>query len=201
MNETKAIETKPKKMVSRNVALAFGIICILLASGLIASNIILASVINDKENTISSLTIQVNSLQNNITNMEEQIYDLNMSLMLQTPVPLFGTENNGVINFNLVPNSYTSWNFSISYAGAFIIAVGAPLSALDYSYVRVLWNSLGMKFDEQINGSSRPIDSGLINADFPVLPGSVQVIVGNNITEAGIVSGQIPYSIQIVYLY
>lgn len=51
-------ETKPKKMVSRNAAIGFGIICIILIGSVAA----LLVVINEKDNTIQTNNNQINSL-------------------------------------------------------------------------------------------------------------------------------------------
>jgi len=47
MNETKLGETKPKKMVRRSVAVALGIICIILAVGLVGAILSLQNQVNE----------------------------------------------------------------------------------------------------------------------------------------------------------
>ena len=52
-------ETKPKKMVSRNVAIAVGIICIVLVASLAGAIAYYTSVVSGKDNKISSLESQL----------------------------------------------------------------------------------------------------------------------------------------------
>jgi predicted PurR-regulated permease PerM len=57
--EKKVVE---KKVVSRNVAIALGIIVIILLVGLVGALAYYTSLINSKDNTISTLTNQNNQL-------------------------------------------------------------------------------------------------------------------------------------------
>jgi peptidoglycan hydrolase CwlO-like protein len=77
MIETKPSETKPKKMVSRNVAIALGIICIILVAGLAGA---FAYYLNDKNNTISSLNTQISSKDSQISQLNSQISDENNTI-------------------------------------------------------------------------------------------------------------------------
>jgi hypothetical protein len=56
-------EKKPKKMVSRNVAVAFGIICIILAVSLVGAFAYYTPMINDKNSIITNLQNQNEQLQ------------------------------------------------------------------------------------------------------------------------------------------
>jgi hypothetical protein len=53
MNEVKPSDTKPKKMISRNVAIALGIICIILSAGLGAVMVYYTMIINDRDQIVN----------------------------------------------------------------------------------------------------------------------------------------------------
>jgi hypothetical protein len=92
MSETKPSETKPKKMVRRSVAVALGIICIILVAGL--GVVLYMGYSPTATNSVSSLQDKINQLQSwldgnktllnqtqtwlegNITNYNSQISDL-----------------------------------------------------------------------------------------------------------------------------
>jgi uncharacterized protein YlxW (UPF0749 family) len=77
MGETKPNETKPKKMVRRSVAVALGIICIVLVVvGLVGTVTYVMPMINDKDDTISSLNLKISQLNTNNTNLQDQINQL-----------------------------------------------------------------------------------------------------------------------------
>jgi hypothetical protein len=68
-------ETEPRKMVSRNVVIAFGIVCIVLAAALVVLTNNYISTMRDKNNVISSLQIQDNQTQtalNKVSTMYQQ---------------------------------------------------------------------------------------------------------------------------------
>lgn len=77
LNETKPSETKPKKTVRRSVAIALGIVCIVLLAGLIG----LFGTINDKNAQISSLNAQIYQLNSNVTDLQSSVYSLNSTLL------------------------------------------------------------------------------------------------------------------------
>jgi predicted PurR-regulated permease PerM len=58
-----------KKVVSRNTAIAMGIVCIILAVGLVGAVANYTSIISEKENTIASLDSEIISLQNQINDL------------------------------------------------------------------------------------------------------------------------------------
>jgi conjugal transfer/entry exclusion protein len=61
-----------KKVVSRDTVIALGIVCIILAAGLVGAAMNYTSIICYKENTIALLNSQITSIQS-------QINDLNSS--------------------------------------------------------------------------------------------------------------------------
>lgn len=78
MGVTKPTETKPKKMVNRNVAVALGIICIVLVAGLAGTIIFL----NGLNSSLSlSLNSQITTLQNQLSDFND-IVNLNKSYII-----------------------------------------------------------------------------------------------------------------------
>lgn len=75
-------ETKPKKMVSRKIAIALGIICIIVAVGLLGALVyyvnLLDSEISDKDSTISGLNTQISYMHGQLNNLNA-IANLNAS--------------------------------------------------------------------------------------------------------------------------
>jgi hypothetical protein len=85
----------PKKMVSRSVAIALGIICIVLVASLAGA---FAYYVNDKNNTISSLNSQLSQLNSNVTNLQNQVASLNSTineLLNEATIPLSYSYNVG----------------------------------------------------------------------------------------------------------
>lgn len=81
MNEAKPSETKPKKMVRRSVAITLGIVCIVLVVvGSVGAIAYIIPMINDKNNTISSLNSQVSQLNSSNTNLQNQVSSLNSTI-------------------------------------------------------------------------------------------------------------------------
>jgi uncharacterized membrane protein len=111
-----------KKMVRRNVALALGIICIILVVGLLGT--ILGAILQ-----ISSLNSKVSDLTD-IANLDK-LTVVNDTTVTQTA------------------NNYTSWFFAPGYAGYVLVGV---LSTTPNTYVRLLYNYNGtVNYDNQIS--------------------------------------------------
>jgi hypothetical protein len=70
MNETKPIKTKQKKVVSRNVAIALGTICIILLAGLGGAMGYYTAQVNDKDSTYNDY---VSSHSHNNTEFTEYV--------------------------------------------------------------------------------------------------------------------------------
>ena len=150
-----------RKVVGRNVALILGIICVILAVGLIGAVINYTSVINTKDDTIVSLNSQITDYQNQINNLNG-IINLEKSTVWVDDQTI-----------SQPASSYTYWTFSASYAG--YISVLVQTSTTSNTYVRVIWSSYGVNFDQSITVGV----SG--TAVFPVLPcSSIEIRVGNS---------------------
>jgi hypothetical protein len=84
--DLKMDETEPKKMVSRNVAFALGIICVILIGSLAGAIAYYTTVVNGKDNTISSLDSQLSNVNGNFSNYE-LLKDFTVIANNQTVVP------------------------------------------------------------------------------------------------------------------
>jgi hypothetical protein len=135
-----------KKEIS--VAIALGIVCIILAISLVGAVVHYTSMMSDKDSTITNLQNQVNDLTN-IANLEKSA---NWAYNQTVSIP---------------PNGYISWNFSANYAGFISVSV-LPVSGwswVTYTYVRVTYtNYHAINYDNQL--------SSLTVAHFPILPSS-----------------------------
>ncbi|MEM3743852.1 MAG: hypothetical protein QXW43_04920 [Candidatus Methanomethyliaceae archaeon] len=150
-----------KKVVDRNVAIALGIICVLLAVGLVGAVMNYTSIISGKDSTIASLNSQ-------ITNLKNQVNDLNSIINLEKSTVWVSDQT-----VSQPAGSYTQWKVSASYAG--YVSVRVQTSTTDKTYVRVIWSSYGVHYDQSITVGV----SG--TAVFPILPASnIEIRVGNS---------------------
>jgi cell division protein FtsL len=169
------LKMSEKKVVGRNVAIALGIICIILAVGLVGAVANYTSIITSKDNTISSLNSQIatkdsqiSSLNSQITNLQNQVNDLNSIMNLEKSTVWVDDQT-----VSQPAGSYTYWTFSAGYAG--YVSVWVQTSTTDNTYVRVIWSSHGVNYDHSITVGV----SG--TAVFPILPtSSIEIRVGNS---------------------
>ena len=170
-------ETKPKKMVSRNVAIALGIICVIVAVGLIgalANNVtIMNSEIADKDETISQLQSQIAGL---IIQMKNLTLIVNMQ----------GSAS-WATNLSL-DNQSESWETTklANYSG-YVAVEALSSSAFNVSVELSYFSMYALLYDRTAYiGSETPY---LINSAgnytyeegdwFPILPSEVTVTVNN----------------------
>jgi predicted PurR-regulated permease PerM len=143
-------EPKPKKMVRRSIAVALGIVFIVLIAGL--------------GGAIAYYTMRNNSLQN-------QVNDLTNTLNLGKSTVWVNSQT-----ISQDANSYYWWNspfypWNLNYCG--YISVQVLSSTTSNTYVRVIYTVHGINYDNQINVGS------MGTAVFPVLPTSIEIRVGN----------------------
>ena len=199
-----------KRIVSRNAAIALVLMFIVLLAGLVSVIAIyvpmvsnLESQITEKDNTISSLNTQLAALQstlgqvaNEITTKDSQIAALNSTIsgynaaildyrkiiLLQASGLLYNQEiTQDASNYTVI------WNNPVEYAGYVTVAVQ---SSSNTTYVETVYSSYGVNFDYNMTvGTSE-------TAAFPVLPGLVEIRVGN--TE---LAGTITAAITATYYY
>jgi len=100
-----------KKLVSRNVALALGIICIILVVvGLVGAVTYIIPMINDKNSMISSLNTQISQLTTNNTNLQLWL-DGNKTQLNQTQTWLAGN----ITAYNSLQSTYNNYVIDHSY--------------------------------------------------------------------------------------
>jgi cell division protein FtsL len=194
----------PKKFVSKTAILALGVICIVLAAGLVGAIFVytprinnLQSQITEKNSTISSLNTMISSLNSTISSLNNMIFSLN-----QTNQTLQNTVNQLELNVSNLQldvaylNNITLLNASAyllsdqalsQAAGASTIVFENPLSFAGYvsvgvqstsntTYVGVAYYSYGITYNNNVT-----VGTGG-TAAFPILGGATAIIVGNKET-------------------
>lgn len=175
MSEPKSSETASKKMVRRSVAVALGIVCIVLIGAL---------------SVAMSLTFSSSS----------QVNDLTDSLNLRKYVVLLREKD-----FYQLAGDYTSWTFSANVSGYVLVRVATggnvyvriiynaslPIGIVDSTLV-----DYGTFYNYQYD--SQETVSGIGGALFPVLPSSnIEIRIGNTYTFSGATSE----IVSIIYYY
>jgi len=157
-----------KEVVSRTVAIALGIICVILAVGLVGAVANYTSTISGKDNTIASLNSQITTKDNTISSLNSQVSDLTNTVNLAKSTVWVNDET-----ANQPASSYTYWRVSANYAG--YVSVVVHTSTTTNTYVRVIYSSHGVNYDNQIG-----VGVGG-TAVFPILPASsIETRVGNS---------------------
>jgi hypothetical protein len=77
-------ETKETKTSRKSVLIALGIICIILVACLVGVVATYTLMINDKNNTISSLNYQISQLNSTVTNLQKQVASDNSTISFLT---------------------------------------------------------------------------------------------------------------------
>jgi len=188
-------ETGQKKVVGRTIAIVLGIICIVLSAGIVvvlaaylpAQGAInsLNSQVATQNATITSQSQQISALQNSLsqigndqTDKDAQIADLNSQLQELTTYynNLLLLNASGILVLNQgvsLPASGNSsiWNDYLDYAGYVVVQVQ---SSSNTTFANVVYSTnYGVNFNEVVVVGT----SG--SAVFPVLPGLIDVRVGN----------------------
>ena len=103
-------KTGQKRGVSLTLAVALGVLCIILSAGLVGASANYASIIDGKDSTIEAKNSHISSLDSQISDLQEQVNELNGAPVFQ-PVQFTGsmqlasgTLANGVTYFFVVPN-------------------------------------------------------------------------------------------------
>jgi outer membrane murein-binding lipoprotein Lpp len=184
-----------RKIVSRTMVIALGLICIILAAGLVGAIAVympmvssLESQIAEKNSTISSLNSQVSSLTSQVLALQADIEQINSTIedykaaqrafnsqvesyiniiSLNVSAPLFASQS-----FTLAANtSGTIYTGNILYAGYISVSVESSSNTtyLQVAYARVYGVNYNQTVTVGTGGSGR----------FPVLPGDITVVIGN----------------------
>jgi len=191
-----------KKMIGRTVAIALGIICIILIAGLGGAMAYYTMIINDKNTTydsyVSNHTYTNSEYDNYVgnhthTNSEYDVLQSNYNYYVSTHSHTdseYDSLQNQVNDLNSIINlekstvwvddqtisqpasSFTVWTFSANYAG--YVSVWVQSSTVPGTHVKVIYSAYGVSFNQKI------VVSAGDTAVFPILPSSsIQVGVGN----------------------
>jgi len=206
-------ETGKKRVVGRNVAIALGLICLILAGGLAAVlSVYLSGGASSTELTqlraeneglrgnMTMLTSQIAALQASLAQAQNDLlaanatsedyeYLLNYTSGLQNLLNLGASSTliNQAGPLNAGEN--VTYNELIEYAGYVTVQV---TSSSNTTYAQVIFTYAGFTF----NNTAVVGTSG--TAAFPVLPGTVDIIVGN--TEPA-TNPAVNMTVLIVYIY
>lgn len=131
-------ETKPKNMVSRNIAITLGIICIVLLAFLAYSVEVIQSVNNQNAD-----------LQGENMLLKRQTDELN-SIVNFSKIDLWKWNE----NITLAPMTNYSWNFSATYAGWLWLEADANEGSTRNYHLRLVWSYKNgvVNFDNTTNG-------------------------------------------------
>lgn len=148
-----------KKVVRRTVAIALGVICIVLATGLIG--------------TIADSVLMIDEKDNQILLLKSEIYELNKTINLSNWE--VWVDHQTIIH---EAGNYTYWTFSANYAG--YVSVRIDYANTTSTYVRTTYSAnlllYGVKYDNQtdVRGTGD-------EAFFPILPSTtIEIRIGNN---------------------
>jgi hypothetical protein len=157
-----------KKVVSRSVAIALGIMCVVLLILLVGNIMTFSSQISDLKNQISTNNSQISSLNSRVSDLTDIVNLAKSTIWVNRQT------------ISQPAGSYTHWTpaFSASYAG--YVSVQVHTSTTSKTYVQVIYSSHGVDYDQQITVGA----SG--TAVFPVLPSSaIEIRVGNTNLTSG----------------
>jgi hypothetical protein len=196
-NDTKPSEVKPRKVVGRNVAIALGIICIVLVAGLgvvlfmsySPTSGSLQKQLDDLTTTYNnyvsthghtdseydSLVTEKANLQNQYQTLVSQQAGLTSQIAELTSIVNLG-KSTVWVNEQTVSQpagglgiTYTTWTESAPYAG--YVTINVSSSTTTSTYAEVMYLAYDVNYNNHVN-----IGSGG-TAYFPVLPSS-NIIVG-----------------------
>jgi hypothetical protein len=160
-----------KKVVSRNVGIALGIISIVLLVGLVGAILDYTSIISGKDNGISTRDSQIQTLTNQKNRTQTWLQGNNSIVNLTMSAIWVASEN-----VSIQAGSESVWNFTANYAGYISVQVAGNPPTTGNFYCRATYASHGVNYDNQINAGT----SG--TAVFPVLPALIRIRVGNVLT-------------------
>jgi flagellar basal body-associated protein FliL len=199
MSQENSVSLTPQPPVrKRNIkVIALAIICVILAASLVGvialyqpTNTNLQSQITEKDNTIASLQQQIDYLQATTTNASvyvQQIAYLEQELSLMNDTLTSAYENmyyyenltqlqaSSILIYQqqatIANNTWVdAYNDVLNYAGYIVVQA---TSTTNSTYAETLYSSYGVHFDQNVTLGM----SG--TAVFPVLPGTVEVRIGN----------------------
>jgi hypothetical protein len=181
-----------KKASSRSVAIALGIMCIILASGLVGVYAIYTPMIDNKNNTIAIRDLQVAALNSRISDKNNTILSLNSQISsLQTQINHLNDSLNQTnallyqylgINWRGIPTDVIPLNvtlFSLSYSGSYNyleVVIKNDFSnqtlyncTLTYTFVERM-GAWGHIYFGTVDSKAFKETSGIPFSDTPILP-------------------------------
>jgi TolA-binding protein len=197
-----------KKVIGQNVFIATIIACIVVAvalAGVLAiylpmvSN--LESQLTEKDQELTNLNTTITNLSLQMINLENQLEQANNAIaslrgnydeVIQSYLNIIYLQSSGLLisgaDFSQNANqSAQVFLQPLEYAGFVRIDIESNSTT---TYAQVIYNSLGVNFNQKITIG----ESG--SASFPVLPGEIEILVGNeesNNSVSGIVTANYVY--------
>ncbi len=189
-------ETNNGKVVDRNIALALGVVCIILAAGLAAAvangTVFDSTNMSDLENQVAEQTTTISNLNAKVTILQNQLNTLNSSVSdYETQLAELTDENSNyasILALNdsaiiLDSQSFTQdantttilWNDTLGYAGYVEVKVQ---SSSNSTYINAAYTYAGLNYNQTITVG---VDG---TAYFPILPGTIDIQLGNISNEA-----------------
>ncbi len=184
----------PKKIFGKMMVIALGLICIVLAAGLVSALVVympmvsnLESQIAEQDNTISSLNLQISSLNSQVSSLQDNLEQTNNTISSYiSAIQTYNSQiayylsiiylNESAYLFATQPltqdanASTTVYNDILEYAG--LVSVGVESNSTT-TYIQVVYSSYGVNYNHNATVGT----SG--TAAFPVLPGTIVIRVGN----------------------
>ncbi|MGD6808469.1 MAG: hypothetical protein ACQCN3_02100 [Candidatus Bathyarchaeia archaeon] len=189
-------ETNNDKVVSKNVAVALGVICIVLATSLVvavANGLVFSDQqsLSDLEDQVATQATQISSLTAQATILRNQLSSLNSSVSDYEAQIAELTDENGyygsIVGINasaviLDTQTYTQdannttslLNEALGYAGYIEVQVE---SSSNTTYVQTTYTYNSLSYNQRVTVGTNG------TAYFPVLPSIVEIILGNTATE------------------
>ena len=187
-----------KKIVGRAMVIALGLICIILAAGLVGAIAVympmvsnLESQIAEKNSTISSLNSQISSLNSQVLALQADFEQVNSTIedykaaqeaaqeafnfQVESLLSIIYLNESGYL---FTPRSFTRaantsdviYTGNIEYAGYVSVDVE---SSSNTTYVQLVYSSYGVNYNQNVT-----VGTGG-SAVFPVLPGDITFVIGN----------------------
>jgi exonuclease VII small subunit len=190
----KTEKTGKKKIGWKPLAMALVMICMVLSAclvGVIAVYLPMAnsleSQVAEKNTAIAALSSQVASLNSQISSLEDSLAESELNIStLEEGVEILNSQIQGYLNILYLnasmylfleepvsQNASTStvvFQYQLEYAGYVVVSAQ---STSNTTYVQLLYSSYGVNYDHNVTVTT----SG--TAYFPVLPGEVEIRVGN----------------------
>ena len=190
----KTEKTGKKKIGWKPLAMALVLICIVLSAGLVGVVAVYLPMVNnlgsqvaEKDTNIAALSSQVASLNSQISSLEDSLDESDLTIStLEEGVEILNSRIQSYLNIiylnasiylfseaSVSQNASTSTNvfqYPLEYAGYVAVSVQ---STSNTTYVQLFYSSYGVNYDHNVTVTT----SG--TAYFPVLPGEVDIRVGN----------------------